>query len=83
MKLVIKQKSPLLLLNSIFDKTIQELMALPEAWPFCRPVDRSMFEDYYAVVMNPKTLQDIQDVTSFYFICVLTERFFLIEKWYG
>ena len=66
MKLVIKRKSPLILLNAIFDKVIKDLMALPEAWTFCKPVDATLFEDYYQVVKNPKSLQDMQNVGPFF-----------------
>ena len=59
-----KKKTPDHELSSIFDKLIKQLMALPEAWPFCRPVSKEHFADYYDVIVSPKTLQDIQDGVS-------------------
>ena len=37
-------------------------MGLEEAWPFCKPLSKEIYTDYYDVIKNPKTLQDIQNV---------------------
>ena len=61
MKLVLKKRAPEVELNQLLDKLMKQLISLPEAWPFTKPVSSEHFQDYYEVVKNPKTLQDIQE----------------------
>lgn len=61
-KLVLKQRPAGEELNNLFDKLIKELMGLEDAWPFCKPLSKEIYPDYYDVIKDPKTLQDIQNV---------------------
>ncbi|KAJ3022698.1 hypothetical protein HKX48_005468 [Thoreauomyces humboldtii] len=40
---------------------IAELIAIPEAYEFCRPVSAVHVPDYYRVITKPKTLEQIRD----------------------
>ncbi|RKO88495.1 Bromodomain-containing protein [Blyttiomyces helicus] len=47
-------------LQKILDGIVCELIAVPEAWEFCRPVSHAV-KDYYEIVKKPKTLEQIRD----------------------
>ncbi len=61
-KLVLKQRPAGEELNSLLDQLIKEIMGLEEAWPFCKPLSKEIYPDYYDIIKTPKTLQDIQNV---------------------
>ena len=66
-KLVLKQRPADEELKSLLDRLIKEIMGLEEAWPFCKPLSKEIYPDYYDIIKNPKTLQDIQNVTNIFY----------------
>lgn len=38
------------------------IVSKPEAWPFCHPVSQHAVKDYYDIVKNPMTFEQIREV---------------------
>ncbi|KNC99318.1 uncharacterized protein SPPG_05568 [Spizellomyces punctatus DAOM BR117] len=56
-----RRAAPEVDLASILGRVITELIAIPEAYEFCRPVSAVAVPDYYDIVKKPKTLEQIRD----------------------
>lgn len=56
-----RRTSPECDLAEILEKIISEVIAVPEAFEFCRPVSHFNFPDYYEIVKNPLSLEQIRD----------------------
>ncbi|KAI9092172.1 hypothetical protein DFS34DRAFT_633941 [Phlyctochytrium arcticum] len=56
-----RRAAPEVDLNSIFEKIVSDLIAIPEAYEFCRPVSAVAVPDYYNIIKRPKTLEQIRD----------------------
>jgi hypothetical protein len=59
-----RRASPDVELSKFFEQMISDLISIPDAWPFCRPVSSSLAPDYYDIIKNPKTLEQIRDVSA-------------------
>jgi len=57
-----RRMNPEVELATKFQRVISDLIAMPQSYPFCRPVSSTDAHDYYDIIKNPKTLENIRDV---------------------
>lgn len=56
----------------VLENVVANMRAMPESWPFHKPVSSKMVRDYYDVVKNPMNLETLRQVSillSFGVIC--------------
>ena len=53
-------KPPLAKINRIFERIISHLTAIPDSWPFHKPVDARYAPSYYEIIPNPIDLSTIK-----------------------
>jgi hypothetical protein len=56
-----RRTSPECELSEILEKILADIIAIPEAGVFCRPVSQHHYPDYYELIKNPISLEQIRD----------------------
>ena len=60
-----RRTDPLVELADLFEAIIAQLIASPDAYPFCHPVSQHNAPDYYKIISDPIALEVIRDVNLF------------------
>ena len=55
-----KRGNPSFELSTIFERIVNELMALQQAWPFFEPVSQIQFPNYYVMIQRPICFEEIK-----------------------